>query len=702
MCGVAIELDGDRILSIRGDEDDPFSRGHICPKAVALQDVHHDPDRLRRPVRRTAGGWEEISWEAAFTEAASRIHEIQERHGRGAMASYIGNPAFHGHGVLLHELFFRTLGTPHQYSATSTDQLPHMLAGLLVFGHQILLPVPDVDRTSFFLILGANPLVSNGSLMSAPGIGRRLKELLARGGRLVVVDPRRTETAALASRHLPIRPGADALLLLALIRTIFAEGLARPGRLAGFTDGLAEVEKAAAEFTPERVAEATGIAAEDIRSLARDFAAAPSAVAYGRVGASTQSFGGLCQWLLLVLNVITGNLDREGGAMFGRPAVDLVPFADRVGLRGSFGRRRSRVRGLPEFGGEMPSATLAEEMETPGRGQIRGLVTIAGNPVLSVPNGRRLEKALPGLDFMVSVDFYRNATTRHAHLILPPTFALERDHYDVAFHLLGVRNTVKYSPALFPKDAEARHDWEIQLELASRLQALRGHRVLGRLMRGVLGRMGPTGMVAWMLRMGPYGAGLNPFARGLTLGRLREAPHGLDLGPLRPCLPGRLPRGWGRIRLAPAPYLEDLGRLRATLAQAANGLVMVGRRDLRSNNSWMHNCERLVKGRDRCTLVMHPDDAARRGLADGQRVTVRSRVGAVEVPLEVSDGIRPGVVSLPHGFGHDREGVQLRVARARAAGASVNDVNDDAAVDGLCGTAAFSGAPVEVAAATPR
>ncbi len=698
MCGIAIETESGRITSIRGDADDPFSRGHLCPKAVALQDVHEDPDRLRRPLRRTPDGWKEISWGEALGEASRRIHELQRAHGRHAVAAYLGNPNVHNHGtVLFNQLFLRTLRSRSLYSATSVDQLPQMLAALLMFGHQLLLPVPDVDRTSFLLMLGANPLVSNGSLMTAPGIERRLKELRARGGTLVVVDPRRTETAAMADRHLAIRPGTDALLLLGLLHTLFAEGRTRPGRLAGVMDGLEEVERAVAFHPPEAVEAATGIPAAAIRDLAREFGAAPSAAAYGRVGVSTQEYGGLASWLVIVLNAVTGNLDRPGGAMFARPAADLVALADRIGQRGGFDRRRSRVRGLPEFGGEWPVATLADEIETPGEEQVRGLVTVAGNPVLSAPNGSRLERALAGLDFMVSVDFYLNETTRLAHLVLPPTFALERDHYDLVFHLLAVRNTAKYSPPLFAKPAGALHDWEILLELATRLEAARGRRLRAAMTRLALRRLGPTGIVAGLLRAGPFGAGWRPWSRGLTLGRLRRATHGLDLGPLEPCLPERLYTEDRRLRLAPERFLRDLERLK--LGAPPRGLVLVGRRDLRSNNSWMHNCERLVKGRDRCSLLMHPEDAAARGLVQGQRVTVASRVSQVEVPVEVSDAMRPGVVSLPHGFGHRREGVRLRVAEAHA-GASANDLNDDARVDALCGTAAFSGTPVEVTAAS--
>lgn len=700
MCGIAVEAEDGRVLSIRGDRDDPFGRGHVCPKAVALQDVHEDPDRLRRPLRRDGSGWREVGWDQALDEAAAQLVALQREHGPGAVALYQGNPTVHNYGSLLFgQVLSQSLGSRSRYSATSVDQLPHMLAAFLQFGHQLLLPVPDVDRTAYFLVLGANPVASNGSLMTAPGIERRLKDLRARGGRLVVVDPRRTETAALADRWVPIRPGADALFLMALLHTLFQEGLTKPGRLAGFTAGIESVAEAAKPFAPAAVAAATGIEADAIREIARELAGAPSACCYGRVGACTQEFGGLTAWLVNVVNVLTGNLDRPGGAMFTRPAADLVAGADRLGLgRGHFDKGRSRVRGLPEFGGEYPVAVLAEEIETPGRGQVRGLVTSAGNPVLSAPNGGRLDRALARLDFMVSIDFYLNETTRHAHLILPPTDPLEHDHYDLAFHILAVRNTAKYSPALFAPEPGARHDWQILLGLARRLDRAKGRGPSRRLLLATLERLGPRGVTNLLLRFGPHGAGLNTFRRGLSLSALEAAPHGVDLGPLQPSLPGRLFSRDRRLELAPARFLADVPRLRhAMAAPPVDGpsLALIGRRDLRSNNSWMHNSQRLVRGPERCTLLMHPKDAGERGLRDGQRVRVSSRAGAVEVALAVSDGIRPGVVSLPHGWGHDRPGTRLRVANAHA-GASLNDLTDDLRVDPLSGTAAFSGTPVEV------
>jgi len=709
ICGIRIQVQGGEIVDLRGDEDDPFSQGHICPKAVALQDIHNDPDRLRQPLRRTATGWQEISWEEALAAAAEGILKVQADHGRDALALYLGNPNVHNYGSLLYGVpLARTLRTKNRFSATSVDQLPHHLVSYWMFGHQLLLPVPDVDRTHFFLIFGANPLASNGSLMTAPGIRKRLKAIQARGGEVVVVDPRRSETARHADQHLFVRPGTDALLLAALVHTVLDEGLAAPGRLAEHTleaEALAALAQQVAPFAPQRVAAATGVAAGEIRALARRFAAAESAVCYGRMGVSTQDFGAVCQWLINGLNFITGNLDRPGGAMFTHPAVEL-----RAGLtgRGSYGRWRSRVRGLPEFGGELPVAALAEEITTPGEGQVRGLVTAAGNPVLSTPNGTNLEAALGQLDFMVSIDFYLNETTRHAHLILPPTAALEHDHYDLVFNLLAVRNVAKYSAKVFEAGEGTREDWQIYHALERRIYLGRGKTgggkttLRGRIERAILGRLGPARLLDLLLRRGPYGAGFRPGKEGLSLKALRRQRHGIDLGALRPALPDALQTRERRIVLLPEALVADLPRLAARLDGAEEGaaerpLVLIGRRQVRGCNSWMHNYPRLMGGSDRCTLLMHPRDARDRGLVGAERVVVTSRVGRVELPLEVSDEIMPGVVSIPHGFGHDREGVRLTVA-SRHPGASINDLTDETRVDAVSGNAALSGVPVSVTA----
>jgi anaerobic selenocysteine-containing dehydrogenase len=558
--------------------------------------------------------------------------------------------------------------------------------------------VPDVDRTDYFLALGANPLVSNGSIMTAPDMRSRLKAIRARGGTVVVVDPRRTETAEVADRHLFIRPGTDALFLLSILHVLYAEGLVSTGRLAGVVDGVDDLGRIAARYAPAATAAATGVAEGDVRRVARELAAARRGVVYGRIGVCVQEFGGLAAWLVNAVNVVTGHLDSEGGAMFTTPAIDLLPLADKLGFDGGYARWKSRVRGLPEFGGELPIACLAEEIETAGKGQIRALVTAAGNPVLSVPNGARIERALPGLDFMVSIDPYLNETTRHAHVILPGTSPLERSHYDVALNGFAVRNVAKYSPPLFERGPDQRHDWEICLELASRLQLPGGlvGDLAGRALRKALGALGPEGLLEIGLRTGPFG--LRRGTGGLSLAKLRREVHGVDLGALEPRLPARLGTPDHRIRLVPAEYRADLPRLDARRAEWSAGsdqLVLIGRRQLRSNNSWLHNSQRMVKGKPRCTVLVHPRDAAARGLGDGDDAIIRSRAGEIRVPVEVSDEIMPGVISVPHGWGHHRDGTRLSVART-VPGVSVNDVTDEAFVDPMSGNSALNGVVVEL------
>jgi anaerobic selenocysteine-containing dehydrogenase len=692
ICGIEISVRDDGQLNIRGDKEDPFSRGYVCPKAVALQDIHFDPDRLKYPVRRTPQGWERISWDAAFAEVTKNLKRINAQYGRNSIATYIGNPSAHNYGALLFlPPFIRSLRTRNRFSATSVDQLAHHVAGYLMFGHQLLIPVPDVDRTQYFLVLGANPVVSNGSIMTAPGMSRRLEELRRRGGKVILIDPRYSETARVADRHLFIRPGTDVLLLLALVHVVFAEGLTRLDRIASFTAGVETIASAVEQFTPERVAPITGIDAGEIRRLAREFAAAEAAVCYGRVGVSTQEFGGLCQWLINVLNIVTGNFDRPGGAMFALPAFDPFTVPQSIAPRGGFARWHSRVRKLPEFSGELPVAALAEEILTEGPGQVKALVTCAGNPVLSTPNGRELDQALASLDFMVSIDLYVNETSRHANIILPPTSPLERNNYDIAFNILAVRNVAKFSPALFQPEGETKDDWEILLELQTRMES---DGLRGSLKRGFMKRFLPPERILDLgLRFGPH---------KLSLRRVRDAVHGLDLGPLQPCIPGRLRTADKRVALAPEVMVKDIERVKAKFFSAAapvNGhLSLIGRRQLRSNNSWMHNAERLVKGnpaKPPCTVLMHPADAAQRALTAGQKVLVRSNVGEIVLPIEITEEMMPGVVSIPHGWGHDREGNQLSVAQHHA-GASINDLTDNQAIDALCGTAAFNGTPVTV------
>ncbi|SDW92131.1 molybdopterin-dependent oxidoreductase [Marinobacter mobilis] len=737
MCGIAIEVSDGEIQSIKGDDNDPLSQGHICPKAVALKDLHEDPERLRKPVRRTADGWQEMEWDDALDFVANRLHRVRQEQGRNAIGVYLGNPNVHNHGALIaNPSFLKALGTQNRFSATSNDQLPHMLANLELFGHQLMFPIPDIDRTDLFICIGANPMASNGSLMTVPDFRGRLKALQARGGQMIVIDPRRNETASHADAFHFIRPGTDALLLMAMVHTLFEEQLVSPGHAEQWLKDADLVRLAALPFSPEAVSDHTGIAADTIRDLARQFASTPKAVLYGRMGTSTQAHGGVATWLIYTLNILAGKLDVPGGVMFTQPAVDLVALAAMSGQTGHFDKRRSRVRQLPEFGGEYPASTMADEMLTPGDGQIRAFVTIAGNPVLSNPDGGRLERALADLDFMVSVDYYLNETTRHADVILPPTAALERSHYDLIFNLFSVRNSAKYSPALFERSDDARHDWEILLGLAHRLERL--HKGGQLPLQTELGwrafrQLGPDGILDLALRSGPYGTDLGPLRpvarnladlitdlfpsghplhglaelspvyrrwselpKGLSIRSLKACPSGVDLGPLQPCLPERLFTRDGRINLAPRRYLADLDRLHQLLASpVSEDLQLIGRRHVRSNNSWLHNSQRLVKGKDRCTLLIHPKDASRCGLKPGDMAEISSAVGRVVLPVDITEDVMSGVVSIPHGWGHTREGTGQSIAAAHA-GASINDIIAADQVDRLSGTSVLNGQSVKV------
>ncbi len=682
MCGLEIQYQDREVLTIKGDKQDPFSRGHICPKAVALKDIFEDPDRLKYPVKKTENGWEEISWDAAYGEVVTRIQGIQQEHGKNAVGIYQGNPNVHNTGAMLFGAgFVKSLKTKNRFSATSTDQLPHHFAAYYMLGHFFLLPVPDIDRTDFLLILGANPMVSNGSIMTAPDIGHRLKAIQERDGKIIVIDPRKTQTAKKADQHIFVQPGKDVFLLLSIIQVIFKEGLVQLDRLGAYTVGVATLQEVVRPYTPEKTASITGIPAEITRTLALDFAKAEKAVCYGRLGVSTQEFGGLCQWLVNALNIITGNFDEEGGAMFTLPAIDNVAFLAQKGSLGSHGRWKSRVSGQKEFSGELPNSVMAEEILTPGEGQIKAMVTVAGNPILSTPNGQQLDEAFSKLEFMLAIDIYINETTRHADIILPPTTGLECSHYDTVFHTLAIRNTSKYSEALFEKEDKQRHTHEILQELTSRLS--------GKLNNNFT----PEMMLTGGMQMGPHAKD------GLSFDKVKKEPHGIDLGPLTSVFPNRLFTKDKILQLAPKVFLEDMARVQVIFETTHKDdtfpFQLIGRRLLRSNNSWMHNSYRLVKGGNACTALIHPEDAATLGLKDGEMVTIASRVNSVKIACEISDEVMRGVVSIPHGFGHDKEGIRLSIAQAHA-GVSINDLTDEKCQDVLTGNAVLNGVPVGI------
>lgn len=699
-CGLVMETEGRTILSIRGDDEDPLSRGYMCPKGNALKDAWEDPDRIRRPMIRDGESWRETSWDEAIAHAARGIHQVQKRHGNDGFASYVGNPSAHNLAAMLSlPPLLRLLDTKNRFSASTVDQYPQMLAAYLVFGAQLSIPIPDLERCNYLMILGANPLVSNGSLMTAPGMKKRLREIRERGGQIVVLDPRRSETAEAATEHVFLRPGSDALFLLAVLAVVFEEKFARLGAAEGRVHGLDEVEAIARKFPPERVAAAVGIDAATLRRLAREFATAPAAACYTRIGLCVQEYGTLASWLGDVLNVVTGNIDKPGGMMFPSPAAVYSS-------KGSYKRWHSRVRGLPEFGGELPVACLSEEIETPGAGQIRGLLTLAGNPALSTPNGARLERALASLEFMVSIDPALNETTRFADVILPPRHGLENDHFSLVFHKLAVRDTVEYCEPVFEPAEDSLSEMEICGRLCAELTRLRSEDSVAAGGEPIanttdaLYSTTPEQFISLLLASGPY---------GLTMDEIKAKPAGIDLGPLKE---GGLDRAVrhkdGDIHLAHPEIDAELARLEKAFAtgsfgdrdDAPNGFLMIGRRQLRSNNSWMHNCPTLIKGPERCTLLMSPVDADRLGLKHGRLVSVESRVGRVSLPLAVTDEMMPGVVSMPHGFGHTRKGIRMRNAAAHA-GASMNDLTDENVVEGMVGNGVLTGVPVRISACEP-
>jgi anaerobic selenocysteine-containing dehydrogenase len=739
-CGLELHLEDEEITLVRGDREDVFSRGYLCPKGTALKQLEADPDRLRAPQVRTGDTWREVGWDEAFAEIERGLGPILAAN-RDAVGVYLGNPNAHNLGAIVEgKVLLQALGSANVFSASTVDQMPKQVSAGLMFGGALTVPVPDLDRTDYVLILGANPFASNGSLMTVPDVPGRLRAIRSRGGRLVVVDPRRSKTAEEADEHLFIRPGTDAHFLFGLVHAIVAEGLVNLGNAEGHVDGLDEVVRLAQAFAPEVVAPVCGIDAATIRRVARDLATTERAAVYGRIGTCTTEFGTVASWLVDVVNTLAGNLDREGGAMFTLPATGganagpTKPGATPgVGRGVRFGRRQSRVRGLPEFYGELPVVALAEEIDTPGAGQIRALITVAGNPVLSTPDSERLDRALAGLDFMVSVDIYRNETTRHANVILPVPGVLKRSHYDIALYALAVRNVANYSPPVVELAPHELPEWEILLRLASivsgqgssaeaatllddfvltsqveKAVSREGSNVQGREASelfealSVDGRRGPERVLDLMLRTGPYGDGFGADPKGLSLARLEANPHGVDLGPLQPRLPEVLRTPSGKIELAPEAIVADVEtRLVPSLTQLADGgMVLVGRRDLRSNNSWMHNLEILVKGKPRCTLQVHPADAGRLGLADGAEARVRSRVGTVEIPVEITDGIMPGVVSIPHGWGHGGPGTDMAVA-GRHAGVNTNLLADGSLIDPLSGNAVLNGIPVTVETLVP-
>lgn len=725
-CGLVIETDGRKVVSIRGDKEDAFSEGYMCPKGVALQDLDTDLDRLRNPMIREGGTFREATWDEAFSLIESKLLPIIEQHGNSAVGVYAGNPGAHNASISMYSnVLMKALKTPNIFSASTVDQMPKQLSGAAMFGTGLSVPIPDLDRCQYLLIMGANPLESNGSLMTAPNIPERLKRIKKRGGKIVVLDPRVTKTAKLADTHHFIQPGSDAYFLCAMLNTMIEEGLVNPGRLEEHAVGFDEVKLLVEPFTPEVVAGRCGISAEIIREIAREFSAANGAAIHARIGTCTQEFGTLSSWLPDVIHYASGNLDREGGAMFPLPPHGGTTTKGKPGIGHGlqFGRHKSRVSQKPEILGELPVACLAEEIETEGEGQIRALFVVAGNPLLSTVDTERLTKAIESLDFMVSLDIYVNETSRHADVILPGLSPLETPHFDPSFAQLAIQNHARYSPPVFDKPEDQPYEWETILRLVglvsgqgskADVEPLDDYVMLNAIEREakpetsaihgcdpkeilveLAPRRGVPRMVDFLLRTGPYGEGFGKDEDGLTLDKLEAHPHGIPIGPLKSRIPEALRTSSGKIELAAEYIVADMARLSSRLEANDDTLVLVGRRHLRSNNSWLHNSQRLVKGKSRCTMQIHPMDAQDAGLSEGDHAEVASRVGKLQVPIEITDEIMRGVVSIPHGWGHDVEGVKMGVAQAHA-GVNTNILTDGEAIDVPSGNTVQNGIPVTV------
>jgi anaerobic selenocysteine-containing dehydrogenase len=723
-CGLEITVSDGRVKRIRGHAADVFSHGYLCPKGVALKDLHEDPDRLRTPLIKRDGRFVEATWDEAFAEIERRLPPIIAENGPDSVALTLGNPVVHKAALLLYvPRLGRALGTKNVFSASTLDQMPKHLSSGLMFGDFLSIPVPDIERTDFLLMLGANPMVSNGSLWTVPNFRDKAKALRARGGKLIVVDPRRTETANVADEHIFIRPGGDVFLLLGMVQTLFAEKLVRLGRLAEHVGGTAALEHAVSGFAPEKVAGRCGIPPETIRTLARSLAAAKHAVVYGRVGTCTQEYGTLCSWLIDVLNILTGHFDEPGGAMFPEAAALQSNTMGKPGTGKGIvtGRRKSRVSGAPEVLGEFPMSCLAEEIQTSGEGQVKALITVSSNPALSSPNGERLGAAMSQLDFMVSLDVYVNETSRHADVILPGTSPLEDSHYDVAFSQLSYRNHARYSHPVFANAADHPEEWQVLLRLIGIIQGKGATADINRIddellmddLRRTAGpfadhifkassqRRGVERVLDVGLRAGPYGDQFGMKPDGLNLDKVQAAEGGIDLGALQPRVPDVLRTPSGKIELAPAMLIDDLKRPAADLYRSVPQLVVVGRRQLHGNNSWMHNLPVLAKGAARCIALVNPADAARLGLEDGGRARIGHGGRSIEAEVEITDEMMPGVVSLPHGWGHDQPGAQLEVAAVNP-GANLNALMDENRRDPLSGNAVLSGMEVEMSAVTAR
>lgn len=718
MCGVTVKVEGGQVATVRPNRQDVWSQGHVCPKGTTLGALHDDPDRLRTAMVRDGSEWKSASWDTALERLEELAEGVRNRHGPHAFAAYGGNMA--GKDATLSRytgLMLATSGIQQVYSSGTVDQHPKNLSAMLMFGNEWKIPIPDLDNTDLFVIFGGNPAASKGSIFSHRDVMGAMRDLRARGGRVIVIDPVRTKTAQAADQWIGLKPGTDAALMLGVAHVLFARGAVRLRHLDGLIEGLDALRDVAGEFSPQVVAPFCGIEASIIEDLADELIRTDRSAIYGRIGTCTQSFGTLASWMIDVLAILTGNLDRRGGSMWSRPAASLVDMLATLpdGMPVVMGK--SRVRGVPAVLGQFPASCMAEEIATPGPGQIKGLVTFAANPALSAPDSGKLAQALPLLECMVSLDNYINETTRHAHVILPSPSFLESAHFDMWSWIFCLTSGGHYSPPVFPPVDRPDH-WRIVARVGAIIGGQPGADIdamddgyfralaTGRgidpdLAITALPERGPARILDLAIRAGPFGDRFGAVAGGLSLDSFRNQPDGVIIGPATPQAQEGFATSSGKIEIAPALILSDIPRLKLALGANDPALVLVSRRHLRSMNSWMHNVDTLVKGKDRCTVQMHSADAATRGLEGGDLVTLTSAAGSIVVPMEIDDDIRPGVVSMPHGWGHSDAQTHLSVAKVHP-GANTNVLSPGTLVDVISGNAVLNGIPVEIAKASPQ
>jgi anaerobic selenocysteine-containing dehydrogenase len=685
LCGMVATVEDGELVQLRPDKDHPLSKGFACPKGIAFAEVHNDPDRVLHPLRKNASGeFEQVGWEEALDDIAKRLGAVRAEHGGNSIGGYFGNPsAFNMAHTLWFPAFMKAIGSRNIYSAGSQDVNNRFVASELLYGSPITAPIPDLARTDLLVIIGANPLVSHGSVMSAPRIKEELHGITDRGGRVVVVDPRRSETAR-EFEWLPVNPDGDAWLLLSLLHVLFEDGLADQGALAEQARGADDLRRLAAPFAPEETEAHHGIPAADVRKLAEDLANTKRAAVYGRTGTCLGRSGTLTTFLLDAVNVVAGNLDRVGGAMFGTLGAPGERRATKAALGGILktGAARSRIGGFPSVLATMPGALMAKEMTTPGEGQIRALILSAGNPVLSVPNGDELEAALDGLDFFVAMDLYVNETNAHADYVLPATTMYERDDFPIAFQTLFTTPFRQATRAVVPPRGEAREEWTVLEEVMRRMpegpRRVRAFQV-GRRLFGPLAKaaMSPMRVADNIVRMGKGGDRFGLKRGGLNLKKLLdEHPSGVIVDDhLQPGALGTI--AWHddrKVHLDAPGIAEEIERLNERPADPDFPLSLIGMRELRSENSWMHNSPLLQRGGRVQTARIHPADAEAIGVADGARVAVISPNGRIELPALLTDEVKQGVVAIPHGWGHKGSG-SWRTANSSGAGKSDGNGN---------------------------